>query len=1050
MAVKPTAIPPIAPLAPLNNSVQHKSNDGFLGSILAIPGNIVDDAKDIATGFIPGLIETGKAFGSDIGNLAHGDASFSNSEKIAVAVLKGIAEDFQHPLRHPLNTLLDVWGIASGGAGLVARGAEASRAAAAGENVAKALLKGPAPETRMMRLEGAPDLPSGTYSRNALTRQIQKGADAYRFNNPDARLPFRTQTQRYGVAQRKFSYEFAQRIERAAADELRVLGRKLNAAEQTALRLYAENTPVEARLAYHDKLIADLDKLGQRNTNRTKALLTAAKDYLTTDARGNVQWAPGTEKLQEVYGKMEAVVKNREAKLVEAGLMTPEGVVTRTNMPGRVIAGARYFERGGAEKTKRFLDGRLTVNDSQTRLFADQLDKAVTAKRAPSGAKKSLADATARVKRIQERIDRDQPHMNLPVEERSIAVMNRYFNNTRKLIEAQKQQEVHRARLAISAEKDPVVRQQIAAQARDTLNRLRDGQQSAILMHKRMLSDFAGKMVGGDTANPGRLMVPYANKNAVAAVFRVAGLGSRGVVGVPKPGSWLRPFKGSLLAKGGGRYDTLALQAERTHEAVRYIALVKFRHDLIALSKDTPTGMREPVAMRLDALKNKPLPADVRQILSKVDDDIKLSKKERELLGTAYEDVRDAFFDAKAAKQLDMESYTPNPGVRWIERDMLGGLDKPSPLVGLDSGAGRIVLRAVDEINSVAKFITLYLRPATLFPNLLSGVALNLIQQGFLAPANLARTFTLHRTLTPAARSIMDQLMGEGRAAVLKTDRGVGSAAVNLGATVFGNIQDLPFRRSAFLHEARREGYRKAKDVERLLTDPQLRDTLYRVQDRANRAIIDYSNLGKFERDLLRRAFYFYPWLKGATMYSGKFLADNPVQALAAGQLGQQGTDVTAQQFGDLPSWAQGLYQVGSRDGMPLTVQTGNVLPFGTAADMAGTLLGLVRGGASPAQQLTANLSPTASAFLAALTGKSALGATLPQRGFAEQFARQLWDNTTLASLIKKTTQDQTGKSFPVTPTDALLGYLLGNTVYARPADTAVLNSLAAKEKANA
>lgn len=1102
----PPPPPPVAPPPPPSPGagLRTSKSNGFFGTLAAIPGDIVDDAKDIATGFIPGLIETGKAVGADIGNLAGGDASFSNSERIAVAVIKGIAEDFRHPLRNPLNTLLNVWGIASLGAGTAARGAAGARAVSQGGNVTKALLKGPGPEMRTIRLEGAPDLAAGTYSRSALTRQIQKATDTYREANPDTRLPIRTQRQRYARTNVRMNYEFPQQIERAAANELRILSKKITPAEQVALRVFAENTPIEKRIAYHDNLIADLDNLAARNTQRGNALLEAAKKYVVTDADGQVQWAAGTEKLQEVYGKMEDVVTAREKALVESGLMTPEGIASRRDYPGRVIAGGRYFSKEQAARTQKYLDNLVKRNDAEMRRLTQELSdtRAGTARtatavsrldeatgrsrtlrsgtRSVKATRKVAAEAAARIERLSDRLAKDGPLMERlaavrrsgeqisEVEARRLAAAElRFTRNARKLSEAQVAKRVAETKLAVARVRDTTKARELLADAERQVKIARDVQQALIILQKRMIANLtrerrtltgaidevqqnAGKLVGGEGANTGRVMVPFANRDAVAAVFKIAGLGSRGVVGVPKGQSWLRPWKGSLLAKGGGRYDTLALQAERSHEAVRFIALVKFRHELIQMASDSPAGMREPVALRMDELRNAPLPAGVRQILSKVDDDVKLTKDERAVFGTAYETVRDTFFDAKAARALDLEAFEPIPGVRWIERDMLGGLDRPSPLVGLDAGAGRIVLRSVDEINNVAKFITLYLRPATIVPNILSGLALNLVQQGVFAPSNLARAYALHWKMRPAARALLDQVMGEGRAGVLKTDRGIGAAAVNAGAGFFGTVQDLPFRRAAFLHEARREGYRTLKDIDRLVTDPALRDTLFRVKERANGAIIDYSNLGKFERDLLRRAFYFYPWLKGATVYSGRFLTENPVQALAVGQVGQMGNAVSEQQFGAIPSWAEGLYQVGSRDGVPLSVSTGGILPFSTAADMAGTAFSMFSGDTSPAQQLTANLSPVASAFLAALTGKSGLGATLPERGFAEQFARQLADNTTLASLIKKTTQDQSGKTFPVTPLDALLGYLAGNAVYARPTNVAVLNRLAAKEDGGA
>jgi hypothetical protein len=289
--------------------------------------------------------------------------------------------------------------------------------------------------------------------------------------------------------------------------------------------------------------------------------------------------------------------------------------------------------------------------------------------------------------------------------------------------------------------------------------------------------------------------------------------------------------------------------------------------------------------------------------------------------------------------------------------------------------------------------------------------------------------------------------MGEGKAAQLAADRGILNEAISKAANVYGVIQDLPFRRSAFLHEARREGFKTVKDVERLLMDESQRDVLFRIADRANSAIIDYSRLGRFERSVLRRVLYFYPWLKGATVYSAYALGEHPLQAMTAGVLGQQAQAQSDATFGDLPSWAHGLFKVGERNGMPVTINPSNILPFTTGADIAQTLSGMIAGKTPSAQNLEGNLSPAAAAFLSALTGRSSLGAQLPQRGFAEQFGRSLVENTPVAALVKRLTTDQSGKSYPTSTTEAILQYILGPAVSGRTTNVGVLNSLAAKEQ---
>ena len=74
---------------------------------------------------------------------------------------------------------------------------------------------------------------------------------------------------------------------------------------------------------------------------------------------------------------------------------------------------------------------------------------------------------------------------------------------------------------------------------------------------------------------------------------------------------------------------------------------------------------------------------------------------------------------------------------------------------------------------------------------------------------------------------------------------------------------------------------------------------------------VDHERLGALERDIVRRAIFVYPWVRGATLYAGHFLTEHPVQAAVAGQLAKQAEAKQAAELGSVRGYAAGLFRVG-------------------------------------------------------------------------------------------------------------------------------------------
>ena len=140
----------------------------------------------------------------------------------------------------------------------------------------------------------------------------------------------------------------------------------------------------------------------------------------------------------------------------------------------------------------------------------------------------------------------------------------------------------------------------------------------------------------------------------------------------------------------------------------------------------------------------------------------------------------------------------------------------------------------------------------------------------------------------------------------------------------------------------RRAGIKTADDFKQMLHDaanqdeltPARRAKVDAIAKDGNRGSIAYDRLGPFEKSVLRRAIWFYPWIKGATIYAGRTILEHPIKSAAIAALGQQGRKVAQRELGNVPSYAEGIFKVGGSKGMPLTVNPTTLSPFSTPADV--------------------------------------------------------------------------------------------------------------------
>jgi hypothetical protein len=365
------------------------------------------------------------------------------------------------------------------------------------------------------------------------------------------------------------------------------------------------------------------------------------------------------------------------------------------------------------------------------------------------------------------------------------------------------------------------------------------------------------------------------------------------------------------------------------------------------------------------------------------------------------------------------------------------------------------------------------LKPAYIVPNLLGNLALNLLQQGFAAPRNLVRAARSNARMGEEATNLIDSLMGEGFASSLESANSqiakIGTAT-DWMAHKFGAAIDVIPRRASWIHEALVDGFDSPAKIKDLLakaekdpTGPEM-ETVRRITERANSAIIDYENLGPFEQAFARRLIFFYPWVKGSYKFAKRFPAEHPIATGVQSQLGEVGTQKNEKLFGALPSYLEGAINVGSRGGNPLVLNPNAISILGTPAQLAQSVQQTLSTGKPNLDISLINQgTPALSAIYSLLSGRSPGGYTKPgsspialaaqEVGLTQAIPQVLGggggSKFPLISLVDRLAGAPRNPNalYPLSTQDAILRYLVGSSVAPAPLDVARANVIAGLQK---
>lgn len=295
-----------------------------------------------------GLFEVGKAGAFDLRDTVRGKPTVKRSRKVADAVVASTVETVRHPLRRPGDTLLLGWGAVGAGAGAASRVSAVGRHVRKG-NVGKALVGKPheggsllrAPQPRERVLKHGDLKVRAPESRNkavaAVTRQLDK--------RPGGQASPRRVGQELSEELR-----ITEALERAPMLALANRAKKLTKAQQTAVRVIAEEAPLAERIRYHQERAAGGKGQTRRDHRYQAMLLQAATRYVKDGPDGKpafrddfkgtrVGKGVGSAELKSIYEDAGKVADDRAATLKALGLLSDESEAARISGPGREIAG---------------------------------------------------------------------------------------------------------------------------------------------------------------------------------------------------------------------------------------------------------------------------------------------------------------------------------------------------------------------------------------------------------------------------------------------------------------------------------------------------------------------------------------------------------------------------------------------------------------------------------------------------------------------------------------------------------------------------------------
>ncbi|HET8894444.1 MAG TPA: hypothetical protein VFM96_10150 [Gaiellaceae bacterium] len=564
-------------------------------------------------------------------------------------------------------------------------------------------------------------------------------------------------------------------------------------------------------------------------------------------------------------------------------------------------------------------------------------------------------------------------------------------------------------------------------------------------------SERAGSIFAGE----GRNYVPYYEVEGKAPKTPIAGASSS-IVGRPqKIVSQSKAMTGANLEQGIVPDNTTGLVARQMARAYRYANTDAFRRGIVKTGSDVRRTNRD-VLVSTQELANAQVPEELRAQLNGGT----LTRDELAGHALAYDAWREQLFHpgsltSKFAPEKSVSLGSPAPeGFRWVDRNLLG--DLAAPPVGPTTKLGKVA----DNVNAFQTAATVYLKLGHFATRYGTNAAANAVQGSL---HNLPRAFQVWRSLSDLDKGRALAAGGQAAAHALPME-GMGpfARAARPMANWWAVHADAPFRFNSLAYEARKAGFDTPEKFSGLLDKLQAGPNgipasewarIDGIAKTANREAIAYDRLSPFEKRVLTRAVWFYPWVKGSSSFALNTLLEHPLKSAALGNLSEQAQQRQASELGPLPSYAQGLFKVGGSATQPLVEDLSTISPFATAGDVLRSAANINK--PTEAEQLSSYLNPALSA-----AGRAAYNQNMYGQSVTSHYGKPPKDagvlhnllagigSTTPELAIWKATHapaDQSKRMYPLTPRYGLLKFLLGS-VTPRTMNRSVANANTQKE----
>jgi hypothetical protein len=399
-------------------------------------------------------------------------------------------------------------------------------------------------------------------------------------------------------------------------------------------------------------------------------------------------------------------------------------------------------------------------------------------------------------------------------------------------------------------------------------------------------------------------------------------------------------------------------------------------------------------------------------------------------------------------------------------------------------------IAAIDTMNQTAIIGMLFLKPSYVSANMIGQAMFALAMHG-LNPASMIKSVELQRAFFKGARA--DASLADKAALPLRT-RQIQALAQSDTGGIFGSVEvhgglskkvagghhqlaamysrtphfrkgprvgkeeavtrkqkiaqkadklgfglDTPWRDNAVFHNMIVQGFDTVEKVQALL-DAEAGSALGKkrtmIARRANRDMVDYGRMVPAEQKFIKRVIFFYPWMKGATIYGAHFAAEHPAQLLALSAMTKGAKEQQRKDLGMLPSFQQGVMKAGTRfvpglGRIPTIMNPQSISTLGTAGEMLQVGKAAWTGKAHQSELIADMFSPAAAAALSITTGiNPATGSQLKpgEGGFVNTIANtliktpaplQAWKKGQIADDIKKGNQDPSKLLLPMTKSEA-------------------------------